>query len=240
MGMISRLSKFFGTGAPESGASASNGHTASTNGHAPHRPVVVEAGEEGPGSMLEPKPEGPKNRQELLTELQKNYTEVVGLVRKVDQHLDEQQRRSERLMEIAERMPPALEQLPEIRAQNERLTAAVERLAEIQAGSAERAERSEEAQAEAMVQVQSLLEQSGKAEREVAESVRVFHQTVEGMTQATNTVGRVLGHIQERDAQREQQLGAVLERGARTMSIVTGLCGLGILVAITVALVALA
>ncbi|MEM9064374.1 MAG: hypothetical protein AAGB51_02670 [Planctomycetota bacterium] len=243
MGMISRLSKVFGSGKPEPSGPHRNGSSNGVhrNGETiPHRPVMVEPGEDGPGSMLEAKPDGPKNRQELLTELQKNYTEVVSLVRKVDQHLDEQERRSERLMEIAERMPSALEQLPAIREQNEKLTAAVERLADISAGSATRAEAAEKAQVEALGQVQTLLEQSSRAEREVAESVRSFQDTVGGMSQATETVGRVLSHIQERDAERERQLGEVLDRGARTMSVVTGLCGLGILVAITVALVALA
>ena len=47
----------------------------------------------------------PRNRQELVKELQKNYAEVLGLVRKVDDHLDTQTHRSERLLELA--CPPA-------------------------------------------------------------------------------------------------------------------------------------
>jgi methyl-accepting chemotaxis protein len=50
----------------------------------------------GPGTTAPGSPLGvivPRNKQELIEELRKNYTEVIDLVRKVNGHLDDQARR---------------------------------------------------------------------------------------------------------------------------------------------------
>lgn len=60
------------------------------------------------GAETESKVIVPSNKKELFEELQKNYREVVTLVRKVDGHLDEHAARAERLLVIAKRFDEAL------------------------------------------------------------------------------------------------------------------------------------
>ena len=191
----------------------------------PQRPVTLDGDDEAGESMsldLSTK----RTRQELLTELQQNYREVVGLVRKVDQHLDQQERRGTRLMEIAERLPAALDTLPAIREQTVRLTEAIERLAESNERHADRGEAAAVAQTEALTSVRSLVAESARAEQEVAQNVAAFTTTVDSMSEATRTVGDALRHIQERDAVRERQLAEVITKGSRSMSMVVGFCAL--------------
>lgn len=73
----------------------------------------------------------PKNKQELLEELHKNYQEVLELVRKVDTHLDSERERGKEVTDIARRLDqalPALVQTPERLAQvGEQIAGAIER-----------------------------------------------------------------------------------------------------------------
>jgi len=58
----------------------------------------------------------PRNKQELFEALQRNYHEVTELIRKVDSHLDREQQRGERVMEVVEKIDsliPVLHKLPE-------------------------------------------------------------------------------------------------------------------------------
>ncbi|MEM1328973.1 MAG: hypothetical protein AAGG07_00280 [Planctomycetota bacterium] len=238
MGVMTRLGRVF-TGRSTPRAEARQQGSASVaerlGGVAPSSPVRVEA----PVSD-EALDQGPRNRQELLNELQQNYREVVGLVRKVDQHLDEQRDRSEKLLEIASTVPTSLAVLPEIRDQTVRLSTAIEQLNELSAIHADRAESAGRAQHAALEQVRTLLEQSGHAEARVAQSVEAFSETVSGMSRATEGLGTLIDHMAQRDAEREAKLVAALDKGQRTMGTVAGLCGVAVLTAIAVALVVLA
>lgn len=251
MSMMTRLRGVFGRGQTTNGTmnGTTNGHNSGhSNGHVNGHPTPESAHidsldldnelytEIKPDSELSPR----KSKSEMLAELHRNYEEVLGIVRKVDDHLDEQRHRGERLMEIAERIPPALETLPAIQEQTVRLTEAIDRLADNTARHAARSDSAAQAQTQALAHVKSLLEQSHAAERRVAESVDSFKTTVDGMSEATATVGRVLQHMQERDAAREKQLTDVINRGSRTMTLTVGLCGLLFLSSTVVALMALA
>jgi len=86
----------------------------------------------------------PRNKQELMEELRKNYADVIELVRKVNSHLDdqssrlaEQESRGRELMEIARQIPTLLATLPRLAEQNAALLGLVERLAGESAGGNE-------------------------------------------------------------------------------------------------------
>lgn len=53
----------------------------------------------------------PRNKQELLEELQRSYREAVDLMRKVDDHLDRSEERQETLLGVARRVDEALPSL---------------------------------------------------------------------------------------------------------------------------------
>lgn len=70
--------------------------TAPRPGHGPGATVMVDDPVTGTHEIAEIKPLGviaPRNKQELVEELRKSYTEVIDLVRKTNAHLDDQARR---------------------------------------------------------------------------------------------------------------------------------------------------
>ncbi|QKK09825.1 MAG: hypothetical protein HND58_17805 [Planctomycetota bacterium] len=79
-----------------------------------------------PGREPLPEIKPPRSRQELIAELQRNYQEVLGIVRKVDSHLDEQGQRSGRMAEIAERFPQAADDLSHLREGQDSVQQALE------------------------------------------------------------------------------------------------------------------
>lgn len=107
----------------------------------PHSPrtVPIHSAESDEPEVAELKPIGavaPRNKQELMEELRKNYADVIELVRKVNSHLDdqgsrlaEQEARARELVEIARQIPGLLATLPKLAEQNTQLLGLVERLA---------------------------------------------------------------------------------------------------------------
>lgn len=62
------------------------------------------------------KPKSPRSKQELIEELHRNYQEVLGLIRKLDTHLDEAKDRSQTIADTASqyaKLAPVLESLPD-------------------------------------------------------------------------------------------------------------------------------
>jgi predicted nucleic acid-binding Zn-ribbon protein len=102
------------------------------------RTVLIDSPDSGP-EVAELKPIGvvvPRNKQELMEELRKNYADVIELVRKVNIHLDEQssrlaeqESRGREMIEIARQIPALLSALPKLAEQNTQLLGLVERLA---------------------------------------------------------------------------------------------------------------
>ncbi|MEN0020042.1 MAG: hypothetical protein AAF747_04060 [Planctomycetota bacterium] len=175
----------------------------------------------------------PKNRQELLAELQRNYAEVVTLVRKVDTHLDQQDRRSQRMLEIAESIPGALENLTAVRAQNEQLTKAVDDMVRTLNDGNKQADESAGAQLQALGQVRSLLENAGESERRVAESLDEFRSTIGDVASSTQNLGDVLETISTRESTRDEKLANVIQQSQRsfwTALILAVLCLAGVVV----------
>ncbi len=103
-----------------------------------HGTILIDSPDSGP-EVAEIKPIGvvvPRNKQELMEELRKNYADVIELVRKVNTHLDdqgarltEQESRGRELVEIARQIPALLATLPKLAEQNVQLLGLVERLA---------------------------------------------------------------------------------------------------------------
>ncbi|MAY75032.1 MAG: hypothetical protein CMJ31_10020 [Phycisphaerae bacterium] len=191
----------------------------------------------------------PKNRAELIGELQKNYTEVLTLVRKVDGHLDEQRDRADRMMSIAEASSRKLDALPELAEQNRRVADAIVQLVELtKAGqvdaktTADRLSKTAiqqleaaQQQTSAMMSVQSAVQKSGEAERELAASVNAFGESMHGVSTATRDLGESISSMRETDAAREQELAGLVRSSQRWLIVAVMLCGVlavGTLVAV--------
>jgi len=178
----------------------------------------------------------PRNRQELVEELQKSYSEVVTLIRKVDGHLDSQDKRSERLLEIAESIPTALQDLSEIRKQHSQLAEAIDRLSETTRESAARGDTARSQQLEALGEVRSILQSAGEHERRVADSLDEFKSSIGDVAVSTGKLGGVLEGMEARQQRREDDLRQAIESGQKWMAtaVVLGLVCLGIVVIVGV------
>lgn len=188
-----------------------------------------------------------KGRQELITELRQDYAEVIDLVRKVNVHLDAQERRSERLLEIAERVGAAAETLPrvlpellpQIRQQGEQQAEAIRELAAAARAGRQDLDAGLRGQAEAIGRVGSLLAESGQTERQIADALSDLGRTVGGVASGTEALGRVIQSLHEREAERGRELAQAIGRQQRWLVGGLVLCALCALAAVVVAAIAL-
>jgi hypothetical protein len=174
----------------------------------------------------------PRNKQELVEELQKSYAEVVTLIRKVDGHLDSQDKRSERLLTIAETLPAALEDLSEVRRQHAQLAEAIDRLTQATREGTTKSESSRAAQLETLGEVRTLLQSAGDHERRVADSLDEFKGSIVQVATSTDKLGAVLEGMDSRQQRRENDLRQAIESGQKWMAtaVVLGIVCLGIVV----------
>jgi len=190
-----------------------------------------------------------RNKQELLSELRRNYSEVVGLVRKVDQHLDQQSRRSGRMLELAEDANTKMDALPRLADSTDRIAESVAQLTELirdnGASSDEAAKRIGQTathqleclqqQTAALTQMQATIHRSSETDAELAERIKGFGDTMGDMSRSTEELGTAIKTMRETDAERERELSEMLARSQKWLVVGVGVFGvlaLGTLVAV--------
>lgn len=156
-----------------------------------------------------------RSKQQLLDQLRDNYEEVLRVVRKVDGQLDQQQRRGERMLEIAEHTVHG--RLPELREETRKVGDAIDRLATGIGRGQDRLEKGVADQVAAIERVQGLLSELVENDRSLGESLVEFRRTAAGMAIATERLGGVLAGMQERAEKRDEQIAAVLDRSQKTL-----------------------
>jgi len=190
----------------------------------------------GDALVIEPKA---RTRQELAADLERNYADAVDLMRKVDRHLDLQERQSRDLMAVAERVEPAIGSLPQIRVQHEALADAVEALRETTARTGERSAEQRQTQIEALERVQRTLDASAEHEMQVAQTLGGFRDSVDGVAIAATDLGRVLRTMQDRDSKRDERLAELIGNNTKWMITLVCVCGVGLMLAVALAIVAM-
>lgn len=244
MGVRQTLARLFGFG----GGAGDGPHVPEDDGEkpvrqappVPDRPVAVDVySEEEPG-VSAPLAPAPRNRQEMVEELRKNYAEVLGIVRKVDDHLDQQSHRSERLLELAERSARHMEVLPDLAEQNRRVADALADLVELTRdmrtrhdATSEKLTRTAHQQLEsaqrqtaAMLSMQSALHRSGEAEAEMARTMSGFNETLGDMAGSTRDLGSTISAMRETDAEREAELSRLVSTSQKWLVAAVVFCGL--------------
>jgi hypothetical protein len=189
------------------------------------------------GAVSDARP--PRSRQELIAELQRNYQEVLGIVRRVGQHLDEQGERSRRFAEIAERLPRAADDLAAVRAGQDDSSRALEALASALGRRDDRLAEGQLAQIERLDEIRGLMAESSEAERQLIGSLIEFRGVMGGMAAASERLTDTVGRIEQRESERAAQFHEALEatRGWMiTIAVVGGVCAL---VAITLGIMAM-
>lgn len=177
-----------------------------------------------------------KAKQELITELQKNYKEVLELVRRVQTHLDEQETRSARLMEIVERVPEALDRLPEQREQTERLISAVESLGST---SCEQRDLAQQNLLE-LVKANEQLSQTAHAENQLVSTMGDFKDAAQGIADQNDRTATAVKNLATSANDRDKRLEEAIADGRRWMIIGVSVTAAAAGVAIIIAAIALA
>lgn len=161
--------------------------------------VLVDTIENGM-ELAEIKPMGvvvPKNRQELIEELRKNYADVIELVRKVNTHLDQQSlrqdqqdRRADQMLQVAQGIAGTLES---IHQSNARLVEIMQTLEVGQNGVREAIVAQSRSQLESATQVHSAIQSIRDLAAQSQETSRVVSGTLE---RVGTTLGEVGGSTQ--------------------------------------------
>ena len=176
-------------------------------------------------------------RQEAMAELQRNYNEVITLVRKVDSHLDKADVRSQRLVDLAERTASSLEALPALRGQQAELNETVGRLLEATRESQVRHDAAIERQTAAFDDVRLLAEHAGEGQQRMSGALDQFSGSMNSMGDATGRLGDALATLRKTDIDREAELVRMVNRSSRVMMACMG--GVALMVIVTLVVVAL-
>jgi DNA repair exonuclease SbcCD ATPase subunit len=177
-----------------------------------------------------------RNKQELFEELQKNYREVVQLVRKVDTHLDEDADRSRKLADIADRVDrtlPSIEKLGETPARIDALrTELTTILKQTRDNADQRAAKIEKA----VGGVVQRLEAQQHEQQRLVSTMAEFRETMGELASSTRESGSAVRElarsVRERDQTLSKQIGSVRTR------LTIGLSAIGLLSAAAVAIAA--
>lgn len=192
---------------------------------------------EDPAALVDVK--APRNKQELFEELQKNYREVVGLIRKVDNHLDEQNQRSVRMMQIAERMDSlsgAIEQAGAVPQKIDELKSTIESaLRTTEQGTAERTERVRQAVEEVGTALVASSDQQSKLTHTMAE----FRQTIGDLSEATGQSSSAMRTLMDSVIERDKAFAEELRVTRSRVIIAVGILGAVSLSAVVVAILAI-
>ncbi|MCA9290711.1 MAG: hypothetical protein KDA25_06260 [Phycisphaerales bacterium] len=200
-------------------------------------------------TLVEPKPTklAPKRDARTLSELQRGYHEVLGLVGKIADHLDRQSDRTDRLVELMERLPEALGALPEINRQNARLLDVLSDHLD-QSRSREdafsttlhRISDATNAHTEVLGAVQQQLEASSRTADHLAKSLATFHAGVGELAKASRESRDTTANLIRQGTEREQVMVTMFARTQRWTIIATAFCGCAAVTAMVLAAIALA
>jgi|GEM_PF-2941148 len=178
---------------------------ASTSANARQQPGRLSLNDRDAGARIA----APQTKKELFEELQRNYREVVMLVRKVDAHLDEQAHRSERLMAVAERFDQSLPLLETIAQTPAKLDGIREELAAIAASSGQAADQRAERLESAIAKVVDGVEAQHKDQHQLVSVMAEFRESLGDMNKTNADSSQALRNLGESVAKRDQ---AMLER----------------------------
>lgn len=198
---------------------------------------IVEVEVPVPRVPVQIEPVEPKiSKQELLTELQQNYKEVIELVRKVNGRLDEQETRAKRLMEIAERVPGAMDLIPELNEHSARSANTLTEIADATKAANQRAEAAAQTHDRVMESLGDRLNSAAEAENRVGETLGDLNTTIGSMTGATDQLAVVMRGVQHRDVRRDEQVQALLGKTQRWMLAAVVLCASSVVISLAIAL----
>ncbi|XHC24380.1 MAG: hypothetical protein ACFHWZ_11690 [Phycisphaerales bacterium] len=172
----------------------------------------------------------PRNKQELIEELHRNYREVLGLVRKLDNHLDDARERSETIAEVSKRyeeLAPAIQHLPrEIRNAAETINADL-RKAVGDEGSATREllDRIESA----IVHVGTDIERSTDQQGQLVQTMAEFRESLLDLSRSSTAACEAVRDFEQRAVERDNaMLGQIRQTRFWLIGLTVGVGVIGV------------
>jgi hypothetical protein len=228
------------------------------------RPVVIDLADapdhadplepaDGAGAAPDPGPDlGPLDRAvepkpmrgRVISESARSYDEVMGTVRKIGSHLDSQSERTERLLGLMDRLPPALASLPELNRQNARLLDALHDHF-VQARGREDTlnetlstmNQTSGRQTEVLGLLQQQVEAGSRTTARLTETLDTLRGALSDLAESNTRSAEVLGAVSDAAAERETALVASLGRMQRWMIAAVIICGAAAVTAVVTAVV---
>lgn len=161
-----------------------------------------------------------RSRQEMIEELEKNYKEVLDLVRRVKDHLERQDERTERFLRVADQVEaamPAVQRLPEdVAAQTKQVGESV--VNAIEKSEARRAEFGDRLE-ESLRGIGSHVARAEEIQQSLVSSVDGLSGSVTGVARSSAKASEALTAMNERAQQRDEQITDVIERTRKSMMI---------------------
>lgn len=193
------------------------------------------------GPLIEVRPVSlagaPRNKQEMLEELHRNYREVLELVRKVGAHLDDSSERARRSVELSERTLEVLENLPAAlnapadQRHREQAGALSELIVEHRAASVRAGE--------ALDRLAEHAQHTRAAQEGLAAGVAEFHAGVGGVASAAERTARSMDDLVAQTGHRHEELLASAARTRRWLMLGVSAAALASLGALGIASAAL-
>jgi len=174
----------------------------------------------------------PRNKQELIEELSRNYKEVVQLVRKVSDHLDREDEREQRVAELSLKVDSignVLAAMPEqINSHaghlNEQIVRAID--------------RSAEAEREALSQVIEQAHRSGETQAKLVTTMAEFRETMSDVSRSGTRSNEILAEMNVNTTATREEITQLIILSKRWTTIAM-VASLGVaIVALVVAVIA--
>ncbi|MGI9014667.1 MAG: hypothetical protein ACR2GY_10510 [Phycisphaerales bacterium] len=179
-------------------------------------------------SMTEAKPSSSQRGSSLdrprSVPASSNMEEVMTLVRNMSSHLEQQTSRTDRLVECMERLPDALDALPEINRQNARLLEVVSDYLDHARQrdhtlneTLDNMHRASSRQTEVLGLLHQQLDTSDRATEHLVQGMSQFREGLTQLATANESTTKVLHQLHRASEQRESELTRVLSNTQRWM-----------------------
>jgi len=168
-------------------------------------------------------------RKVVAEDLRDSYDRSIALAEKVDRHLDTQDQRSRRLLEIAEQLPEALSAIGNISSGQEDLRNTVTDLASAIRDGHQSTQQGLAAQIDAIGRVEGLITTATEGQRDIKASLDNLAISFHEITESNQRLGETLTDIRIRDAEREERTQEANAKMSKLLTWVIAICGIGVL-----------
>lgn len=197
----------------------------------PPEPVAIELDED---DEIQERQRAP-SKQELIAELQKSYSEVISMVRKLDDHLDRHESRSTKMMEVADRLTTAMDGIERAEDRHVEIVGAIGALAKAVREGQDQADHRHEAELSSLARIEAVLERCDATDQATRMTLDELRAGIDSMGHSQDRLGSVLERMHARDESRDERLEEMVTRTSKLMIALVAICGVGVAAAILVA-----